>query len=442
MAKTAREAALIILERCRRNRAFSDSLLTGALADSGLEARDRALAYKLTMGVLQNCLLLDHYIDSFYDGKLEPKVRDILRLSFYQILFLERIPDYAAVNMGVELCRAAGYGRAAKLVNALSRRLAASKDTPPEIPKERISEYLSIKYSTPEPLVEEFIAGFGPEFTEKLLAANNETAPVTILTNTLKTSVEELKALLAEQGASCRDHPFLDGCLILTSPKELTGYEAFQKGLFYVQDPAARLAVMAAAPKPGDSVLDACAAPGGKSFASAILMENRGRVVSRDIHKNKLSRVKAGAERLGLNIIYTELENAKVFNPGSQAAFDLVIADAPCSGLGVIRKKPEIRFKRLEEISALPELQLSILDNLAAYVKPGGILLYSTCTILKRENEDVAKRFLAHHPEFSPEVFELPGPVGRVDGGMTTLFPHIHGTDGFFICKLRRSHES
>lgn len=442
MAKTAREAALTILERCRRDQAFSDSLLTDALADSDLEARDRALTYKLTMGVLQNTLLLDFYIDSFCNSKLEPKVRDILRLSFYQILFLERVPDHAAVNIGVELCKSSGYGRAAKLVNALCRRAVNSRGSLPDIPRASLSEYLSIKYSTPEPLVDEFIAGFGPEFTEKLLAANNETAPVTILTNTLKTTTEELKSLLEAQELSSTPHPFLPDCLILTSTKELSGYRAFRDGLFYVQDPAARLAVMAAGPKPGDSVLDACAAPGGKSLACGLVMENRGHIVSCDIHKNKLSRVKASAERLGLGIITTELVNARVFRTDFRQSFDLVIADVPCSGLGVIRKKPEIRFKSLDELSALPELQLSILDNLAAYVKPGGTLLYSTCTILKRENEDVAGRFLALHPEFSAEAFELPRPVGRIESGMAALFPHIHGTDGFFICKLRRSHES
>lgn len=442
MAKTAREAALTILERCRRDGAFSDSLLTGALADCDLEIRDRALAYKLTMGVLKNSLLLDFYIDSFCGSKLEPKVRDILRLSLYQILFLERIPDHAAVNIGVELCKTTGYARAAKLVNAVLRRATANQNTLPEIPRNSVSAYFSIKYSTPAALVSRFIHCFGEEFTEKLLASNNETAPLTILTNTLKTTTEELVSMLEKQNISCEPHAFLRDCLVLGSTGDLTCNTAFKDGLYYVQDPAARLSIAAAAPRPGDKVLDACSAPGGKSFACALTMENIGEIVSCDIHKNKLSRVRKSAERLGLSIISTEEMNAKEPRSDFFNLFDLVIADVPCSGLGVIRKKPEIRLKNLAELDKLPELQLGILDSIAACVKPGGTLLYSTCTVLKSENEEVAARFLAAHEEFSAEAFVLPDPIGEVKGGMITLFPHIHGTDGFFICKLRKRHES
>ncbi len=444
MVQTAREAALTVLERCRRNQAFSDSLLANVLKESGLDARDRALTTKISYGVLQNTTLLDFYIDSFCNGasKLEPKVRDILRLSLYQILFLDKVPDHAAVSQAVELCNKIGFSRASGLVNAVLRRIVRSKDALPEIPQENKIRYLSIKLSTPEELVSEFVSDFGFDFTEQLLEANNSIAPLTIQVNTLKTTREELIAALAREGISATIQEGLENCLSLSSTGDLTELETFKAGLFFVQDTAAAMAILAANPSPAEKVLDACSAPGGKSFACALQMENQGEIIACDIHENKLSRVSKGAAHLGINIITTQLADATAPFEGFAEAFDLVIADVPCSGLGVIRKKPDIRFKNVKELSSLPELQLRILNNVSAYVKTGGTLLYSTCTILKRENEEVISAFLNAHPEFSTETFSLPALVGNVENGMVTLYPHIHNTDGFFICKLRKRNEN
>ncbi len=444
MQKTAREAALIVLERCRRNQAFSDSLLTNILNDSGLDARDRALTTKLSYGVLQNIILLDFYIDAFCNGagKLEPKVRDILRMSIYQLLFLDRIPDHAAVSQALELCNKSGYSRASGLVNAVLHRAIRSREALPEIPHTSDEEYLSIKYSTPKELVSVLVGDFGFSEAEKLLTANNTETPMTVQVNVLKNTASELIESLMSEGIVAHMHNTLENCLVLPTSGDLTALQAFRNGLFFVQDAAAMLSVLAAAPKAGQRVLDACAAPGGKSFSCAIQMENTGSITSCDIHENKLARVSKGARDLDINIISTAVADATQSQEIYYEAFDLVIADVPCSGFGVIRKKPDIRYKSLAETAELPKLQLRILENVSAYVKPGGALLYSTCTILRRENEAVTAKFLSQHPEFSAEGFELPAPIGRVESGMMTLYPHIHDTDGFFFCKLRRRNES
>lgn len=440
MAITARGAALKALERCRRDQAFSDSLLISVLDGSGLSPRDRALVARLCYGVLQNKILLDFYIARFCGGerKLEPKVRDILRISLYQILLLDRVPDHAAVSEGVELCKVSGFTRAAGLVNAVLRRAVRSKDALPEIPDDNFEEYLSIKYSTPRPLVKTFIQEFGGEFAEDFLRENNSVPPMTIQVNTLKTTAEELTSRFEAEGVVCQRHEFLPDALNIEQARDVFTLSAFGEGLFFVQDAAAMLAVRAAAPAPGARVLDACAAPGGKSFAAAMLMKNTGEILSCDIHENKLGRVAKGAKALGIDIIRTQKCDAAEQSEELRNAFDLVIADVPCSGLGVIRKKPDIRYKDISELANLPELQLRILENISSYVKPGGTLLYSTCTVLRRENEAVVRAFMERHPQFALESFELPAPVGRADSGMLTLYPHVHGTDGFFICKMRK----
>lgn len=445
MAKSPRETALTILERCRRDQAFSDALLSSAVVSSQLSHQDSALCTRLCYGVLQNSLLCDFYIDSYAkgkSGKIEPKVRDILRLSVYQILFLDKIPAHAAVSEGVELCKKCGFSRASGFVNAILRKIASEKDSLPKIPKTDYRKYLSIQYSTPYELTSHFCSVFGESFTEELLRASNAPAPMTIQVNTLKTTAEELSASLTEKGVNCKPSAILRDCFELSETGDIAALSEHASGMFYVQDAAARLAVLAADPQPGAMVLDACSAPGGKSFAAAIAMQNRGSICSCDLHENKLKRIDEGASRLSIDIISTKVMDATSPDGAYFEAFDLVFADVPCSGLGVIRKKPDIRFKSLESFKALPETQLSILNGLATCVKRGGVLLYSTCTILPAENQELIAKFLAEQPDFFAEAFELPAPIGAVRDGMLNLYPHIHNTDGFFICKLRKRNEN
>ncbi len=275
---------------------------------------------------------------------------------------------------------------------------------------------------------------------EPPLACHNAGADTTVQVNTLRTTQAELCATLRAQGVTAEAHPWLEDCILLQKTGDLERLKPFQQGWFYVQDSAARLAVLASGVGSGDRVLDACAAPGGKSFAAAIQMAGEGQILSRDLHENKLKHIRSGAKRLGLDCIQTAAADARTFQPELTDAFDVVLADVPCSGLGIIRKKPDIRYKSLAETEGLPPVQRDILRNVARYVRPGGVLVYSTCTVLRRENLAVVEAFLQEQAgRFRLEAFTLPS-VGTVQG-YVTLWPHLHGTDGFFIAKLRRANE-
>ena len=438
----AREAAMLALNACQRQGGWSDGALKKQLAAAELSGRDAALATQLCFGVLQNQMLLDFYLSKFSNiplKRMEGKVVQTLRLGAYQMLFLTRIPHSAAVNSAVTLVKThCKNPRAAGMVNGILRSMERSLQNMPVIPQGDPVAYLSTLYSHPEWLVKEFILSLGEEETAQLLAADNSQPPTAVMVNTTRTTAEELKTMLEDDHVEAEPHPWLENCLLLHRTGDLERLEAFQQGLFYVQDPASRLAVLAAGAKPGMKVLDCCAAPGGKSFAAAIAMENQGEIVSCDLHPHKKKLIQAGADRLGLTIISPKTADGKVFRPEWENAFDLVLVAAPCSGLGVIRKKPDIRYKDPAPLADLPAVQLDILRNAARYVKPGGTLMYSTCTLLYRENGEVVETFLAENNSYKAEAFPLPGPVGLVQGGSVTLWPHRHGTDGFFISKMRR----
>lgn len=416
-----RKTALEALERFRRDGAWSRQVLNSLAGKNRLDGRDAALAARLFYGVLQNLTLCDFYIARFAKGKLEPKVRDILRLGVYQIVFMDRVPVRAAVSQSVLLCKKGGYDRASGLVNAVLRRIGEHINQLPEPPGEGTAEYLSVKYSHPLWIAEELIGLRGYEGAEAVLMANNAEVPVYIQTNTLKTTPEQL---LAAVGGKMHDS--IPGCILLENPGDITKSDAFCNGWFYVQDPAAHMAVSMADIRPGMRVLDTCSAPGGKSFAAAIAMENTGEVLSRDISGNKLNLVMDGADRLGLSVVETKEGDAREI---SGSDYDVVIADVPCSGLGVIRKKPDIRFRTKEELDSIPELQEELLESIATAVKPGGVLLYSTCTWRERENQGVTEHFLAAHPEFIKEQER-------------TFWPDLDGTDGFYVCRMKRKDET
>lgn len=439
MADTARQAACRVLARCRKNAAWSEEAIRAEISRSGLNENDAALCSKISIGVLQNSSLLDYYINCYSNtptGKLNPKVLDILRLSAYQILFLDKIPVFAAVNEGVKLCKAGENSKAAGLVNAVLRRIAEQRTELPEVPGKGTAQYLSTVYSHPLWLAEMCIREHGYDFTEHFLAANNEQAPIFAHINPLRRE-RDLCSELSGFGAEATEFP---SCIRLRTTAGITETAAFRDGAFYIQDLAAHLAAVAGNPQPGMTVLDACAAPGGKSVACAMRMGNRGRIISCDIHEKKLRMIEENAQRLGISIIDTLPMDARKPYEGMKDIADLVIADVPCSGLGVIRRKPEIRWKPQAEINRLPEIQSDILEGLFPCVKAGGVLVYSTCTIRREENGDVIDAFLSRHPDFSLEAFVLPV-LGSVPEGRITLWPHIHDTDGFFICKLRKQYD-
>ena len=440
MSHSARDTALKVLIACRTHGAWADAALKAQLARDQLSPQDAALCSRMVYGVTQNRLLLDFYLAAYCSQKpdhLQPPLLDILRLGAYQILFLDKVPDRAAVSEAVELAKRSGRGQAAGLVNAVLRKLSQNKNALPSIPDRDEVKFLSIRYSHPKWLVKRLLELLGRGETEAFLAADNTAAPLTVQVNPLKTTQEKLTAELEALGVRVTPHVWVPGCLELSGTGDLTALEPFRVGHFLVQDGAAALAARAAAVTPGQRVLDVCAAPGGKSFGAAFAMEDRGEILACDLHENKLKRIQDGAQRLGLTSIRTAAADGREFRPEWEAAFDTVLVDAPCSGLGIIRKKPDTRYKKADDLFTLPVVQQSILDNACRYVKPGGVLVYSTCTILPEENQQVTDAFLAQHRDFSREDLPLPDQAGQADG-QVTLWPHRHDTDGFYICRMRR----
>ena len=434
----ARETALNALIACRKEGAWSNGVMKEYILRDRLDSRDAGLATRLCYGVLQNRMKLDFYLKQLLTGKLRdlhPVVHDILHLGLYQIFELDRVPDSAAVNESVALakkyCKKQRF--APGLVNAVLRKAVTDRDS-----LKQPASWVD-KYSHPQELVDLLIRDIGKEKMEAMLRANNEAPETTIQVNTLKTTAPALMEALEQAGVSARPHGWMENCLVLSGTGDLEKLDAFREGLFYVQDPAAKLSVHCAQlPREALNLLDCCAAPGGKSFASAIAMGGLGRITSCDIHPHKIALIENGARRLGLENITARCQDAAKNNHEWNDRMDAVIADVPCSGYGIIRKKPDIRYKNPATMEDLPRLQLAILRNQARYVKKGGVLLYSTCTLLRRENEEVVVAFLSENDEFYLEPLSLPAPFPRNESGMLTLVPGEYDTDGFFISRLRR----
>ena len=432
MGGDAREAALAVLTVCRKAEAWADGALKAEIRRSGLSGRDAALATRITYGVLQNQALLDYDLQQFCNNwDLEPVILDILRIGACQMLFLDRIPHSAAVNSAVEMTKRHRRPRAAGMVNAVLRNLSRNQECL-TLPRE-----LSVRYSHPQWLVDRYVEILGREEAETCLSSNNTPVPTTIQRNRLLVSREQLLAAL--EGMAVTAHPWMEDCYEISATGDLEQLPAFQRGYFQVQDAAAALVAKAAGCAPGQRVIDVCAAPGGKSFSAAMAMENKGEILAFDIHRNKLRQITAGAERLGISCIATAQADGRTFRDELEEWADVVICDVPCSGLGIIRKKPDIRYKDPAKLSELPAIQRAIIGNAARYVRKGGVLLYSTCTILPEENEGVTTAFLAEHPQFTREAFQLP--FGGAESGEITLWPHRHQTDGFYLCKLRRAYD-
>lgn len=434
---SARETALNVLIACRKQAAWSNGVLKEYIVRDQLDRRDAALATRLCYGVLQNRSKLDFYLKQLLTGKLKdlhPAVQDILHLGIYQIYEMDKIPASAAVNESVALakkyCKKLRY--ASGLVNAVLRNAVRTKGTLRE------PETLEDRYSHPKALTDLLKKDIGEGRLETMLAANNAMPQTVVQVNTQKISMQALMERLAQEEVTVQPHEWMTDCLVLGNTGNLEKLPAFREGLFYVQDVAAKLSVQCAQIPADSRVLDCCAAPGGKSFAAAITMAESGTVTSCDVHQHKVTLIQNGAQRLGLNNITAMQQDATQNRSEWLEQMDVVIADVPCSGYGIIRKKPDIRFKDPKTMEDLPQLQLQILCNQAQYVKPGGTLLYSTCTLLRRENEDVVAAFLKQRNDFYTEPLALPAVFPKNTDGMLTLVPGEYDTDGFFICRLRR----
>ncbi|MBQ8757809.1 MAG: 16S rRNA (cytosine(967)-C(5))-methyltransferase RsmB [Oscillospiraceae bacterium] len=434
----ARETALNVLIACRKDGAWSNGVLKTYIARDRLDKREAALASRLCYGVLQNRGKLDFYLQQLLTGKLKnlhPVVRDILHLGLYQLFETDKIPDSAAVNESVSLAKkyCPKLQNAPSLVNGVLRNGVRQRET-----LQKPTAFKDL-YSHPQNLIDLLSYYVGPQRLEPMLQANNSAPHTFAQVNTLRTDVNTLRLQLEQEGVSAQIHPWLPDCLILSDTGNLEKLLSFQQGLFYIQDPAAKLSVLCAQlPQGPIRILDCCAAPGGKSFAAAMATAGQAEIISCDIHPHKAELLQKGAERLGIDRLQAQCRDASVFYAPWEGCMDVVIADVPCSGYGIIRKKPDIRYKDPDTMQELPALQLSILNNQARYVKKGGLLMYSTCTLVRRENEGVVEKFLKQNPDFHTEILPLPNNFPKNDTGMLALVPGEYDTDGFFICRLRR----
>ena len=422
-----RELALSLLQNAEKSKQYSNIALDHALDGSAMSDADKRLASILFYGVTERKITLDYRIGELSARpmrELDEKVLCALRIGLYQLIYLDRIPPHAAINETVSLCpkKSAGF------VNAILREHTRKPMTEPEFAD--ASERFSVKYSVCRPLAQRFIRDYGEEFAEKILKGFEKEADTTLRVNTLKTTREELAAHI-ESAALTKNSPV--GIYAKGSVRELYG---FDDGLFFVQDEASQICVEVLGASRGDLMLDICSCPGSKSFGSAIKMENTGRIISFDLHENKLSLVSSGASRLGIDMIETRAQDGRSFISELECRADRVLCDVPCSGFGVLAKKPELRYKDPAESEKLPEIQRAILDNASKYVKSGGTLVYSTCTLLPEENEKNVISFLERHEDFELSAWSV-GDITASEGYLT-LFPHVHGTDGFFIAKFIR----
>lgn len=442
MADTARHIAFTALMRVEQAQAYSNITLDHLLRTEKLSARDAGFAARLFYGVLENRLLLDYNIAVSASRPLpdiDLPIVVLLRLGLYQHYFCHTVTSAAAVNETVALCRAEGYAEACGFVNGVLRKAVRMEQ--PRLPdaKKGKNKHYAVRYSCPEPIVRLWRQSYGDELTIGLLKALAERPPLCVRVNTLKTTAEKLMRVLADDGVQAQPFAGLDNCLMLTHTGAVEELQAYRMGLFHVQDAASQLCCRMLEPQPGESVLDVCAAPGGKSFTCAQLMQNRGRLCSGDLYDARLRLVEQGAERLDISILQTQQGDAATAEFPFKA--DRVLCDVPCSGLGILRRKPELRYKPDLGLEALPPVQYAILCHAAEYVRSGGVLLYSTCTLHPAENQMQVRRFLREHPDFMPMPITLPQGFER---GMEenenewTLFPQLCGTDGFFISLMKR----
>lgn len=412
--KSARLTAFELLYEILQNGAYSNLTIDSHIKD--LSAKDRALATQLVYGVIERKITLDYLIDQYLKTKPKPKVKIILYLGTYQLYFTDKIPSAVAINESVLLAKAVGCDYYSKLINAVLRK----------IDRERIEintlDDLSVRYSCPQMLINMWNKQYGKDKTLQILKSINSKPPVFAVPNKLYVNADELQYELLCEGIDAE----VNGELVqLLSSFDLSKSRAFQNGLFHIEDESSYLCARALDAQSGDTVLDMCAAPGGKTFTVAEQMQNQGSIYAYDIHPHKVKLLENGALRLGLTNISAAENDAAVYRADIPMA-DKILCDVPCSGYGIIRRKPEIRYKTLDSVKELPSLQLQILSTSAQYLKNGGRLIYSTCTLNKKENERVVEAFLANNSHFSLDA-------------MTTLFPSENGGDGFFYAIIHKN---
>lgn len=439
----AREVAMKILLDINNNKAYSNLSLNKYLKDVR-EKDDENLIREIVYGILENIIYIDYILSKASKikvKKIHKNILEILRIGIYQLIFMDRIPDSAAVNESVKLAKKYGHKGTIGFTNGVLRSISRDKNKYKDIDTDDKTKYISIKYSHPYDLVKRWVDEFGMKFTEDLCRANNERPLLNIRVNTLKTDKKTLVESLAKKGIKTLEGNYAEDCLIINNPFSITELEEFKKGFFTIQDESSMLVSQVMNPKENSKVLDMCAAPGGKSTHIGQDMNNKGYILSRDIYPHKIKLMEENIDRLGIDIIETEVYDGLKIDEKLIGKFDYCLLDAPCSGLGLIRRKPEIKINRKEDdIEALSELQYKLIQNIKEYVKVGGYLVYSTCTIEDKENIDLINRFLKENENFKlvniEDRFKNKDGLNNLKNGYLTLFPNIHNTDGFFIAKM------
>lgn len=424
----AREAVLNALYKVEHDSSYFNFALKEAL--NHVADADRGFATELMYGVTKRRLTLDYIIMQFSKiriKKMTPWVRNILRMGVYQMYFMDKIPHSAACNEAVKLAKKHSHISAVKFVNGVLRNISRGIDTVKFPQEENTAEYLSVFYSYPKWMVEKLLSQYGALECEEILKACNASSSPTLRVNRLKITREELEKQLQAEGIHTYADKVLQDCLHVEGRINVSRSKAYREGLCSLQGIGSMQAVLVLDPQPNEKIMDICAAPGGKSCYIAERMKNQGEIYSFDIHSHKIPLIEQNAARLGITIISAKIQDGTEQNKKYREWADRVLVDAPCSGVGVISSKPDIKWAHEEsDISALTEIQSKILNTASEYVKPGGILVYSTCTILKEENEEQVIRFLSHHSEFK-KCEEI------------QLLPHKDGGSGFYICKMRKT---
>lgn len=438
---TARELALRVLVKAERGEALSDGLLRDEFARAGLGREDRALARELTAGVLRHRSRLDWALDGSLKrgvASLTVPEANILRLGVYQLAMLDRVPAYAAVDESVRLSKRFARKGVIGLTNAVLRDIIKKRAWEREITTGDPARDLAVKHSHPEWLARRWLAQLGPEGAEALLEADNRPAPVFVWANPRRTSLRQLLADLEAGGFEPKPHHLLPEAVEIGCPYGLFAHELFARGHLYAQDPSAQMAGMLLGAEPGRMVLDLCAAPGGKACWAAS-REPEALVVAVDSSRDKMGLISGNAARLGLENIAPVCGDALNFAVRGQ--FDAVLVDAPCSGLGVLRRRLDLRWRVKEaDITRLAGLQSKILDNAASLVRPGGALVYCTCTVAAEENSGQVDAFLEGHPDFALDPAGGYLPAEAVAVGMMQTWPHLDGMDGAFGARMVRRH--
>lgn len=430
----ARKLAFKILMSIEEGREVSDKVINDYLKKNSLDKRDENLVRKIVYGCLENKLLLNYYIKEMASmpfSKIDQEIIYILQIGMYQILFLDKVPNSAAVNESVKIAKKVNY-KTSGFVNGVLRSFIRQKENL-SIDDKDIIEYMSLTYSYPKWLVKYFIDLYDQEKTEKIFKFNKKAPTLCIRANTLKISREELLKNLKDLGMSVEKSNLTKAGIIINDLNEhsIDQLDLFIDGYFYIQDDASILVSEIVNPEVGDKILDACAAPGGKSTHLAQLMDDKGSVLARDISKNKLALIEENVKRLGIESVKSEIHDGSMEDKSHQEYFDKVLIDAPCSGLGIIRRKPEIKYNRsIEDIKSITNLQYSILEESSKLLRKGGHLIYSTCTIGNLENSDVINKFLSKHKNF--DIIEIDGK------DFLQILPGDFPSDGFFICKLMK----